>query len=61
MTSLHIREAWLNNLAAMMAPRFEELGHPVPAFRVSIGFTGAPKKARARRVLPLQRVGGWPL
>lgn len=41
------RETWLNELSALMAPRFEELGHPLPPFRVSIGFTGAPKTARA--------------
>lgn len=33
------RETWLNELASKMAPRFEELGHPLPKFRVSIGFT----------------------
>ncbi|WP_441227971.1 hypothetical protein AB7813_08170 [Tardiphaga sp. 20_F10_N6_6] len=33
------RETWLNELAAKLAPRFEELGHPLPKFRVSIGFT----------------------
>jgi len=33
------RETWLNALAVKMAPRFEELGHPLPKFRVSLGFT----------------------
>lgn len=33
------RETWLNEIAALMAPRFEALGHPLPKFRVSIGFT----------------------
>lgn len=33
------RETWLNALAERMAPRFAELGHPLPPFRVSIGFT----------------------
>lgn len=33
------RETWLNALAELMAPRFEELGHPLPPFLVSIGFT----------------------
>lgn len=33
------RETWLNAVAAKMAPRFAELGHPLPAFRVAIGFT----------------------
>lgn len=35
------RETWLNSLAAMMAPRFAELGHPLPPFRVSVGFPSA--------------------
>lgn len=33
------RETWLNNFAARLAPSFAELGHPLPAFRVSVGFT----------------------
>lgn len=33
------RETWLNDLAALMAPRFAELGAPLPPFRVSVGFT----------------------
>lgn len=33
------RETWLNELAKLMAPRFESLGFPLPKFRVSIGFT----------------------
>lgn len=41
------RETWLNLLAEKMAPRFQELGYPVPAFRVSIGFTGGGKASRA--------------
>lgn len=32
------RETWLNELAALMAPRFADLGHPLPPFRVSVGF-----------------------
>lgn len=39
------RETWLNSLATMMAPRFEELGHPLPKFRVSIGWPSAGKNA----------------
>lgn len=35
------RETWLNDLAALMAPKFQELGWPVPPFRVSIGFTSS--------------------
>lgn len=41
------RETWLNALAAKMAPRFEELGHPLPAFRVSIGWTSGGRSSRA--------------
>lgn len=33
------RETWLNQLAEKMAPRFAEMGYPLPKFRVSIGFT----------------------
>lgn len=33
------RETWLNSMAEKMAPRFDELGHTLPKFRVSIGFT----------------------
>jgi len=32
------REAWLHQVAARMAPRFAELGFPLPAFRAAIGF-----------------------
>ena len=35
------RETWLNELAAKMGPRFQELGWPLPPFRVSIGFTSS--------------------
>src|SRR6185503_12112052 len=35
------RETWLNEMAVMMLPRFEELGFPVPPYRVAIGFTSA--------------------
>jgi hypothetical protein len=41
------RETWLNNLANLMAPRFEELGHPLPKFRVAIGFPSSGKDGRA--------------
>lgn len=41
------RETWLNMLAALMAPRFEELGYPLPAFRVSVGFTSGGKDSNA--------------
>jgi hypothetical protein len=48
-TNAH-RETWLNRLAALMAPKFEELGYPVPKFRVAIGFTGAKKEAKVEGV-----------
>lgn len=41
------RETWLNELAKRMAPRFEELGFPLPKFRVSIGFTSGGKNSNA--------------
>lgn len=41
------RETWLNLLAAMMAPRFAELGFPLPAFRVSVGFPSAGMRSAA--------------
>jgi len=44
------RETWLNQLAVLMAPRFEELGWPLQPFRVSIGFTGAPKESAVNGV-----------
>lgn len=39
------RETWLNSLAQKMAPRFAELGHPLPAFRVAIGWPSSGKDA----------------
>lgn len=33
------RETWLRQLADMMAPKFAELGKPIPPFRVGTGFT----------------------
>lgn len=39
------RETWLNQLAELMAPRFAELGHPLPSFRVSVGFPSAGMKS----------------
>jgi len=41
------RETWLNELAALMAPRFAELGFPLPAFRVAVGFPSCGKDGRA--------------
>lgn len=40
------RETWLNQLAELMRPRFAELGFPLPAFRVSVGFTAAGKSMK---------------
>jgi hypothetical protein len=40
------RETWLNNLANLMAPRFEELGFPIPKFRVAVGWTSAGKTSK---------------
>lgn len=40
------RETWLNDLAVMMAPRFAEMGFPLPPFRVSVGFTAAGKSMK---------------
>jgi predicted RNA-binding Zn-ribbon protein involved in translation (DUF1610 family) len=42
------REEWLNKLAQLMAPRFEQLGKPIPNFRVSIGFTSAGSQSNAQ-------------
>jgi hypothetical protein len=46
MNSTTNRETWLNALAAKMAPRFEELGFPIPPFRVAIGFTSKGKNPK---------------
>lgn len=40
------RETWLRRLAELMAPRFEELGRPLPPFRVSVGFTSGGRSSR---------------
>jgi hypothetical protein len=40
------RETWLNELATKMAPRFEELGFPLPKFRVAVGWTSAGKTTK---------------
>lgn len=40
------RETWLNDLAKLMAPRFEELGYPIPKFRVAVGWTSAGKSSK---------------
>jgi hypothetical protein len=41
------RETWLNELASLMAPRFEELGHALPKFHVAIGFPSSGKDGHA--------------
>lgn len=46
MTTTTNRETWLNELAALMAPRFEELGKPIPKFRVAVGWTSAGKTSK---------------
>ncbi len=45
--SIKEREVWLHKMAELMRPRFEWFGHPLPSFRVSIGFTSGGKKSRA--------------
>jgi hypothetical protein len=39
------RETWLNQIAVKMAPRFAEMGHPLPSFRVAVGWPSAGKDA----------------
>lgn len=39
------RETWLYSLADLMAPRFQEIGFPIPKFRVAIGWPSAGKDA----------------
>jgi hypothetical protein len=41
------RETWLNELAALMAPRFTELGFPLPKFHVAIGVPSSGKDGNA--------------
>lgn len=41
------RETWLNQLALKLAPRYAELGYPLPSFRVSVGFTSGGMNSRA--------------
>ena len=41
------RETWLNQLAALMAPRFTEIGFPLPRFRISVGFGGNGQRSRS--------------
>ncbi len=40
------REAWLNTVADCMAPWFADLGHPLPAYRLTIGFPSSGKRGR---------------
>ncbi|MDZ5647159.1 transcription elongation protein SprT [Nitrospirillum sp. BR 11828] len=41
------RETWLHTLAERLAPHFADLGHPIPPFRVAIGFPSAGARGRA--------------
>lgn len=41
------RETWLNNLAGLMAPAFAELGAPLPAYRIAVGFPSSGMKSSA--------------
>lgn len=41
------RETWLNAIAAKMAPKFAEIGYPLPEFRVAVGFTSHGAKSNA--------------
>lgn len=41
------RETWLNQMADLMRPRFEELGFPIPKFRVATGFTSGGQRSNA--------------
>lgn len=41
------RETWLNKAAELMRPRFEELGFPIPKFRVATGFTSGGQRSNA--------------
>lgn len=41
------RETWLNELAVRMEPRFEELGCPLPPYRIAIGFTSRGQRSKA--------------
>lgn len=40
------REEWLNKVAERMAPWYADLGSPLPAFRVSIGFPSQGKRGK---------------
>lgn len=39
------RETWLNEMAVRMAPRFAELGHALPPYRVSMGLPSSGMRA----------------
>lgn len=41
------REEWMNRLAKLMFPKFEELGYSVPAIRMSIGWTSKGPRGKA--------------
>lgn len=41
------RETWLNQLAALMAPAFAELGAPLPPYRIAVGFPSSGAQSNA--------------
>ncbi len=47
-TPIQLREAWLNKVATKLAPVFAKLGHKLPSYRVTCGFTS--KGARSKRI-----------
>lgn len=40
------RENWLNQVAKQLAPKFTQLGHELPAYRVACGFPSTGKRGR---------------
>lgn len=47
MTTHPNRETWLEALANIVAPEFAAIGHPIPPFRVAIGFPSTGKNGKA--------------
>jgi hypothetical protein len=41
------REEWLNAVAKRLAPAFKKLGHKLPPYRLSIGFTSTGRRGKA--------------
>lgn len=46
MTTPRNREDWLHTVAKGMEPWFAELGHPLPKYRVAIGFPGTGRRGK---------------